>query len=486
MAAKRKLFLKRTDEVRSSLADWMRYSGFEPARHHQLIIDEIEEFLRNDDDVLLLFAPPGCAKSTIVSILLPSYYLAKFPHNAILAATHSGDFALRWGRKVRNHVILESEILGISLASDSQAADRWALRTGGEYYGVGAGVGIAGYRADLGVIDDLFGTREDAFSAHIRQKRWDWYVDDFSPRLKPGAKRIIMATRWHLADVSGRILEQLAQGIVKGRVISISARAKENDILGRKPGEYLWDEPNGYNYGSFLRSRERETDPMMWSALYQQEPVPDTGDFWKSEWLKPYRKDQAPDRNTLTVYGGSDYAVTKGGGDYTVHVVIGVDPEDKLWLLDLWRGQSPPDVWIDRWCDLVKKWKPLGWAEEKGQILSGVGPFRDKRARERQAYVALEDFPTRGDKAWRAQSMRGRMAQLGLYVPVDAIWYPDFRLELLSFPAGTHDDQHDALGLIGQLLDVMTAGRKPQKIKIEKIDDYTPRNSHDVESFKVM
>jgi hypothetical protein len=42
-------------------------------------------------------------------------------------------------------------------------------------------------------------------------------------------------------------------------VISIPAIAEENDPLGRQLGEYLWDDPSGYNYGAFLRARQRET-----------------------------------------------------------------------------------------------------------------------------------------------------------------------------------------------------------------------------------
>jgi hypothetical protein len=128
----------------------------------------------------------------------------------------------------------------------------------------------------VGLGDDFFGSREDAYSETVRRKRWDWYVDDFSARLKPRAKRILMNTRWH--DVAGRVLDQLAEGVVRGRVISIPAIAEENDALGRKPGEYLWDEPSGYNYGAFLRARQRETSPMMWAALYQQRPAPEEGD----------------------------------------------------------------------------------------------------------------------------------------------------------------------------------------------------------------
>ena len=68
--------------IRCSLTEWARYKGFEPASHHQLIIGEIQSFLASDEQVLLLFAPPGSAKSTYVSVLLPSWYLANNPSQA--------------------------------------------------------------------------------------------------------------------------------------------------------------------------------------------------------------------------------------------------------------------------------------------------------------------------------------------------------------------------------------------------------------------
>src|SRR5262245_53837139 len=221
--------------IRSSLVEWARHRGFEPAPHHRLIIKQIDDFLISDDEVLLLFAPPGSAKSTYVSILFPSHYLARYPQNSILAATHSVEFAQRWGRRVRNDIALESKMLGIELASDSQASDRWALKTGGEYYGVGAGTGIAGFRADLGLGDDFFGSREDAYSETVRQKRWDWYVDDFSARLKPHAKRILMNTRWHEEDVAGRILQQIQGGVVRGRVYRFQPWRNQTTRLAASP-----------------------------------------------------------------------------------------------------------------------------------------------------------------------------------------------------------------------------------------------------------
>jgi predicted phage terminase large subunit-like protein len=459
--------------TRRSLVEWARHKGFEPAPHHRLIISEIESLLASDDEVLLLFAPPGSAKSTYVSVLLPSWYLANHPTHSILAATHNVEFAERWGRRVRNDIAADENALGIRLSEDSKAAARWSLETGGEYYGVGAGTGISGFRANLGVGDDLFGSREDAYSETVRQKRWDWYQDDFSARLKPEAKRILMNTRWHEEDVAGRVLDQIERKEIKGRVISIPAIAEEGDRLGRKPGEFLWDDPSGYNYGAFLRARQRETSPMMWAALYQQRPAPEEGDYFQASWMKTC--DALPARETLRVYGGSDYAVTADGGDYTVHFVLGLDPDGRMYLLDRWRKQSSSDEWIEVFCDLVQEWKPVGWAEEKGQISAGVGPALDRRQRERQAYCYRQQFPTRGDKSVRAQSIRSRMALEGLHVLKDAPWLPELRSELLSFPAGKHDDQVDALGLIGQLLDQMVPG---QKLESRKSPSPRPATGH--------
>ena len=142
--------------------------------------------------------------------------------------------------------------------------------------------------------------------------------------------------------------------------------------------------------------------------------------------------------------------------------MVGVDPEGRMYLLDLWRKQAASDEWIEAFYSLVKQWQSREWAEEKGQIKAGVGPFLERMQRERQAFVYRRDFPVRGDKAVRAQSIRGRMAVEGLYIPQDASWAAGLRSELLTFPAGKHDDQVDVLGLIGQLLDTITSGGKPR------------------------
>src|SRR5690349_19972375 len=82
--------LLRRRRVRRSLTDWCRHIGFEPAKHHKAIIAAIDGLLTaTDHDTLLIFAPPGSAKSSYVSIALPSWYLASHPQNSVLAASHT-------------------------------------------------------------------------------------------------------------------------------------------------------------------------------------------------------------------------------------------------------------------------------------------------------------------------------------------------------------------------------------------------------------
>jgi predicted phage terminase large subunit-like protein len=415
------------------------------------LLKELEAISDGSNDRLMVFMPPGSAKSTYGSMLFPPWYMSQHPDHMVIAASHTHELAARWGRKCRNLVSEHSHGLGIALADGDSAADRWSLGVGGEYFAAGVGGSVTGRRADLVVIDDPVRSREDADSETIREKTADWYRSDLLTRLKPGGRVVIIQTRWHEDDLSGRLLDAMRKGGDQWRVISLPALAGVDDPLGREPGDALWPE---WEDADALKRKRAALLPREWSALYQQNPVPEDGDYFKADWIKRY--EVAP--KDLRIVGGSDYAVTSDGGDYTVHLVVGMDTERRPYVLDMWRGQTSSDVWVDAWCDLVTQWKPIEWGEEKGQINAGVGPFLVRRAIERKAYTYRRGFASRTDKAIRAQSIRGRMAQLGLYVPTDKPWASDLISELLQFPAGKHDDQVDALSLIGQLLDHIDAG----------------------------
>lgn len=439
---------------------WPRYMD---AHHHRLIARHLEMVERGEITRLMITMPPRHGKSMLASEFFPAWYMGRNPDHYVVTATYAQDLADDFGRKVKNQIedaAFQAIFPGVGLADDSKSAKRFHIEgqglggfehgttQRGAFYAVGVGGPLTGRGAHLLLIDDPVKNREDADSEVMRKKTKDWYTSTAYTRLMPGGRIVIIQTRWHEDDLSGWLIEEHAH---EGwTVLNLPAISDE--------GEALW--PEQYDIESLERIK-RALPSRDWSALYQQRPAPDSGDFFKREWI--HTVDQLPPRNTMMIYGGSDYAVTSNGGDFTVHVVIGVDPDGRMYLLDLWRGQASSDVWVDAFCDLVLKWGPVGWAEETGQIKSGVGPFLLKRMMEKAAYVARQSFATRGDKSVRAQSIRGRMAMNGLYVLRDAAFLSDLISEMMSFPVGVHDDQVDALGLVGQLLALMSAGSAPKE-----------------------
>jgi predicted phage terminase large subunit-like protein len=441
--------LLRRRVVRGSLKEFAGELGYPPARHQDVIYELLERVVRGAEDRVMICAPPGSGKSFCTSIVFPTWTLAKWPTCKIIAASHTFELSEQWGRKNRNLLMEHAALLGVSLRGDSQSAARFGTEAGGEYTAVGVGGSVLGRRADLIILDDPVRNRDDAASPSKRQDLRDWFKSDLRTRLTPGGRIVIISTRWHAEDLVGTLLDDMAAGGEKWTVLTIPAIAGEDDAIGRAPGEFLWEGDDNYRYADQLRREFKAQTPQNWAGMFQQLPSVDDGDYFLREWLKPAK---VPPANQLRCYLASDFAVSHDKGDYTAHIVIGLDADERLHLCDVWRGQRLPDVTIERLLDLCQRWKPLETAVEAGQIKSSLGPFITKRALERQIPIFQKTFASKHDKTIRAQSIRARMSMNGLYLDPHASFYPEFVAELLAFPNGKYDDQVDALGLIGMLL----------------------------------
>ncbi len=447
------------EKARRSLGAFaIRMLRLVPARHHEFVNSKLEAVERGEITRLMLFEPPGHAKSTYASHLFPGWYLGRNPKRSVIAASHTAQLATRFGRKVRNlFAAPDWPFEDVALAGDSRAADQWETVQNGEYFAVGVGGAVTGRRADLAIIDDPIKGRKDADSITVRENLWDWYRADFHNRLKPGAAIILIQTRWHEDDLAGRILPENYDGRtgwIAGRdgerwyVVNLPALAEADDALGRAVGDTLWPE---WFSDEMLGTEKVVQGPRNWAALYQQRPAPEEGNFFRRDWWRWY--ETPPPLGTLRIIGASDYAVTADAGDLTVHGVAGVDPDDNLYVLDWWRDRTASDVWVETLLDLMQKWRPVEWAEEKGQIEKSVGPFINARMRERRIYGHREQFASATDKAARVQAFRARMAMGKVYWPKSAPWVDDVYRVLMTFPAGKVDDDVDVCSLFGRMLD---------------------------------
>jgi predicted phage terminase large subunit-like protein len=232
-----------------------------------------------------------------------------------------------------------------------------------------------------------------------------------------------------------------------------------------RKGKALW--PEWFDEKKLAQTRAI-VGPRDWSALYQQEPVPEGGSFFQKAWVQWY---DTPPKN-LKHYGASDYAITEGGGDFTVHGVAGIDPNDDIYLIDWYREQSDPEEWVDELLDLMRQWKPIEWGEEKGQIQKSLDSFIRKRQQEEKVYCHRVQYASSVDKATRAQAIRGRMAQGKVFLPANKEWARKLVQELLRFPAGKNDDQVDVLAIFGRMLDTMTKGKRDEAMQEIKFPEH--------------
>lgn len=449
-------------ECRRSLASWARYCQFEPAKHHLFIIDQLERVVRGELKNLMILVPPGSAKSTYTSKLFVPWFLGQRPGNSILACSYSITLVERFGKWCRECISRNKAVLGYELSKHSQAACDWATSQDSVYFGAGVGSGIAGHRADLALIDDYLGTQEDADSKLIRDKQFDWYYNDFWPRLKPTAAQIIIANRRHEDDLVGRLLEKEKD---KWTVIKLPMLAEENDPLGRSVGERLWPEWYTEEMVTTAKSVGR-----MWAGLYQQRPAPEEGDYFKRDWIVEYRPDDLP--KDLRFYVGSDHAVSlRQENDRTCLLPAGVDTNGRLWILPdwYWCRQDSGTV-VEAMIDMGARRKPIAWWLGNDMITKSFGPHLTKRMMERNQYLPIDPITEAKDKSTKAQSIRGRMSQKMVMFPSFAPDWDKALHELLTFPNGTHDDWVDALANIGTGLAKMTRAESP--IKPTNFADY--------------
>lgn len=448
--------------AREGLLDFTHYTfpQFEDGPHHPLIAQHLEAVEQGTVRRLMIFLPPRHSKSQLTSRQFPAWYLGRNPDRFVIGATYGQDLANDFSRDVR--AIVRTPEYGrlfpdVKVASDVAAAEHWRIEgRRGYYIAAGVGTAITGRGADLFLIDDPVKNREDADSQAMQERVWQWYRAVAFTRLQPGAAVILLMTRWHDMDLAGRLLEQANKdaSIQPWTVLEMPAEATAaDDPLGRALGEPLW--PAWYNKEALaeIRATLGERD---YQALYQQRPVRDEGEYFQSDWFQWY--EEHPPLAEMTIYGASDYAVSEANDygsktDSTVHVVFGVDKEGYIYLLDCWIGQTNAKVWIEQLLDMVERWKPDAWAEERGQILKSVGPFLDDMRRKRGLYYRREQLTSSKDKTTRARAFQGIASSGVVHLPRRRPWGMKILHALTRFPAGKDDHIVDAFSLFGRLVD---------------------------------
>lgn len=377
---------------------------------------------------LMLFLPPRHGKSEQATIHYPAYRLLTDPSMRVIVGAYNKDLACEFSQGSRR---IATEF-GFPFAADQNRQDRWRSVHGGGLRAAGVGTGVTGFGADLVIIDDPVKSRAEAESPAYRQRVLDWYQNDLYTRLHPGAAIILIMTRWHSLDIGG-YLENDENGD-KWDIVRLPAIAEENDLLGRIPGDALW--PDRYGAHDFDRIKS-VIGSYAFSALYQQNPVPRDGGYFKHEWFRIVE----PQVRSGAACRGWDTAATPGSGDYTASVRI-VRENDRYIVTDAWRAQVSPAERRTRQRQIAEmdgRQTVQHLAQDPGS--AGVDQVEHDK-RNLVGFPVTSNRPT-GTKEVRAMPFAAA-CEAGLIDVERGPWNRAFIDELCSFPTGTHDDQVDA------------------------------------------
>lgn len=409
------------------------------------------DYLDNKRPVLILNTPPQHGKSDMITDFI-SWIMGKQNNKKVIYASFSDRLSVRANLRIQRllttpkyqKIFPNTQLPKMGSKLESRTRDLLEfVGCDGSFRNTTVKGSITGESLDFGIIDDPIKGRAQANSMTERETVWEWFTDDFFSRFADNAGMISIATRWHLDDPIGRLIDKFKDGNIK--VIAYEAIA-ENDEKYRKAGDALFPQLKSKE---FLLTRKKVLSSESWESLYQQHPVAIGGNLIKTDKFKRYKV--LPMLKYMRIFVDAASKI-KERNDYTVFGLYGISENNRLYIIDVLRGKWEFTEMKSRAKDFYNKYK--------NTIINGYKiALRDMTVEDASAGIQLiqdlkieETIPINAitrkkDKYTRFMDTAGYIESGYVYLPENAEWVLDFLTECQMFTGtgDTHDDQVDTL-----------------------------------------
>lgn len=315
-----------------SLALHLEPDGMVDYRHMRFLAQRFRAAVHGESRFQVWNLPAQMQKTTTLRWGI-AFALDQDPTLPLIYASYGDTLAKETGIFVRDIARAHGDRLRFDLRPDAQRAGRFLTRQGGGLLCRGLHSGFAGYPAGGVIIDDPIKNWQDAHSQAKRDAAWNEIVSVARLRLREGGWLILAHTRWHQDDPTGRMGALAKELGVDVEFVTLPMLARDNDPLGRAPGEPL--EPRRYSLEE-AQSRAQFLGSYLANALEQQDPQPEEGGEVLREW---WRWTAAPPTAFADSASSWDMKLKdKESGDYVVGLVGG-RTGGSFWIVDMLRGQ---------------------------------------------------------------------------------------------------------------------------------------------------
>lgn len=415
---------------RISGGKWVAYSWVD------FLLTYIQREVRKGGAKIIINAPPRHGKSEAISHWFPAWWLDWNPSGRVILGSYSDTFAVKWGLAVRDEFMPHKETL-TRIRQDKSKAGDWQTTAGGGMRSVGAGGSVTGHGGDLVLIDDPHKDWAEAMSFAAREKVHDWIEGTIAPRLEPGGSIILMQTRWHEDDETGRLLSKVDEDWQVLRFPALSEG--DGDMLGRTVNEALC--PERYP-AEVLEQIRIARGSYRWAGLYQQRPAPHKGGIVKREWFQRWTHGTIPSEAEWFLV--IDPTQKSTGTSYFVAQVWAWLPSfpAKYWLVEQFRERVSFLESIKVVLRLKNQYPQIAdvVVEESANGPAIIDTLKTN-------IPGLQPKSVHASKEARLIAVSGIVESGAVSVPAESDWVDGFISEVVTFPNAANDDQVDAMTL---------------------------------------
>jgi predicted phage terminase large subunit-like protein len=416
--------------------------AYKPNWHIDAIVHQLMLVQAGATARLLINQPPRSLKSICVSVAYVAWLLGHDPTRRIIVVSYSNGFAAELHRQFR--MVIGApwyRALFPAMRPVKDTGTELVTTAGGSRYATSVGGTLTGRGADLIIVDDPLNA-EERMSEPARRRVIDWFGGALVSRLndKENGSIIVVMQRLHENDLAGYLLEQgnwhhldLPAIAVEDAVIPVGP----NKLFRRRRGDLLHPERESE---AALARIKTEIGGLMFSAQYQQRPVPAEGNLIQREWFRFY--DQLPGATDSTVQSWD--------------IAMAVGPTNDFSVCTTWRTVGSDHYLIDVFRDRVsypnlrRKVATLAQRHAVTAILienagPGLALLQDLRQELLPGMPRPIGVKPEGSKMDRMVAESAKIEAGHVHLPRQSDWLEIFLLELLAFPHGRHDDQVDSV-----------------------------------------
>lgn len=387
----------------------------------------------------VIAAPPQHGKTVLADHALVWWMARASERRSFAYATYSQDRA----DEVSDEVRLLAEAAGIEPVGKKRL---WHTNTGARVRFTSIGGAFTGSAVDaVLIVDDPFKDRRDANSKQYRENAWNWLNDVAIPRMHPGASVALMATRWHVDDLSGRCISRL-----NWRYLNLQAICDDpnTDPLGRELGEALWPSQRPVEF-----LRPRMANLYGWASLYQGMPRPKGGEVFQEPHYFDPRQEPV---SAFRVGYGVDLAYTKKtSADWSV-CLRGKLYNGKIYIVDMQRKQvDAPSFTLTLKAKQAEMGGPMRWYASGTE--RGAGQFVRQKVRKFEIKNASADKLVRATPASENWNLGNILVPGG----DDAPEWADILVDEVTGFTGVEDPQDDVVDALAALNDLLLPLKRP-------------------------